>query len=217
MKGLMIKDFNLIKRQGIFILVFVAFFAAVQVGAGNRVMGVAYTTLMISTFSLTTISYDEYENGMPFLFTLPIMRRDYVREKYLFSFIVTMVTWAIMSISTHIVFDVFGKASAENEYLPGNFETYVIFLLITYLWISIELPLQLRFKQNSRVITLGVTIGAVMALTYFMVGYAGEPDLSMQFSGPQMGIFLAGAVLISAILIYLSYRWSIRIMEKREL
>lgn len=72
MKGLLIKDFNLLKKRGIFFLVFIAGYAVYQLGTFNSEAAVGFATLMIGVFSLTTINYDEYENGMLFLFTLNV-------------------------------------------------------------------------------------------------------------------------------------------------
>ena len=77
MKGLLIKDFNLLKKRGIFLLVFIVGYTVYQLGTFNMEWAVGFGTLMIAMFSLTTITYDEYENGMPFLLTLPIRRNDY--------------------------------------------------------------------------------------------------------------------------------------------
>ena len=42
---------------------------------------VGYVTFIFTLFTVSTISYDEYDNGYPFLFTLPITRRQYVNRK----------------------------------------------------------------------------------------------------------------------------------------
>ena len=47
---------------------------------------VGYVTFIFTLFTVSTISYDEYDNGYPFLFTLPITRRQYVNEKYVVCF-----------------------------------------------------------------------------------------------------------------------------------
>ena len=62
MKGLLIKDIKLIKTRGIFILFVVAAYAVLQLGAGNSEMSVGLTTLILSIFSITSITYDEYDN-----------------------------------------------------------------------------------------------------------------------------------------------------------
>ena len=45
-----------------------------------------YIPFICCTLTMGTISYDEYENGLPFLLTLPISRKEYVKEKYFLGF-----------------------------------------------------------------------------------------------------------------------------------
>ena len=97
-EGFTDKRYKADKTRGIFILFVVAAYAVLQLGAGNSEMSVGLTTLILSIFSITSITYDEYDNGMPFLFTLPITRREYVRVKYVFGFALATMTWVVMSI-----------------------------------------------------------------------------------------------------------------------
>ena len=41
------------------------------------------STIVTAIFAITTISYDEFDNGLAFLMTLPVTRKQYVAEKYL--------------------------------------------------------------------------------------------------------------------------------------
>ena len=79
MKGLLIKDFRLLKGQVYFLLIVTGCVIVFMIN-GNEAFGVAYVCSMVALLSLTTVSYDEYENGSAFLFTLPITKKDYVKE-----------------------------------------------------------------------------------------------------------------------------------------
>lgn len=104
MKGLLIKDFRLLKGQVHFLLIVTVCVIVFMIN-GNEAFGVAYVCSMVALLSLTTVSYDEYENGSAFLFTLPITKKDYVKEKYLFAgillligLIVSMIMWYITAV-----------------------------------------------------------------------------------------------------------------------
>ena len=85
MKGLLIKDFQLMKNQGkILIAIFVVIAAFGIIADGNSSFLTAYITIFLALFTTSTISYDEYDSGYLFLFTLPVSRRGYVTEKYVF-------------------------------------------------------------------------------------------------------------------------------------
>ncbi len=49
-------------------------------------------------FTLSTISYDEFDNGNAFLFSLPITRAGYVVEKYCFALILALSAWTISTL-----------------------------------------------------------------------------------------------------------------------
>ena len=89
MKGLFMKDFGLLKGQKQFFAVIVVMTVIFMTAYTNFAFIISYITIMIGIMTLTTISYDEFENGMGYLFTLPVSRREYVGEKYLFSIITT--------------------------------------------------------------------------------------------------------------------------------
>ena len=69
MKGLLIKDFRLLKGQVYFLLIVTGCVIVFMIN-GSEAFGVAYVCSMVALLSLTTVSYDEYENGSAFLFTL---------------------------------------------------------------------------------------------------------------------------------------------------
>ena len=52
---------------------------------------ISYAAILFTILAISTLSYDEYENGMSFLFTLPFSRNTYVVEKYLFGMLGTVL------------------------------------------------------------------------------------------------------------------------------
>lgn len=95
MKGLLVKDLKLVKNQGkILILLAIAMGAVFGIMDANPSFVVSYMTIFFTIFTISTISYDEYDNGFAFLLTLPATRQQYVHEKYLFSLIMMGGAWA---------------------------------------------------------------------------------------------------------------------------
>ena len=101
MKGLLIKDFRLLKGQVYFLLIVTGCVIVFMIN-GSEAFGVAYVCSMVALLSLTTVSYDEYENGSAFLFTLPITKKDYVKEKYLFAGILLLIGLIVSKIMWYI-------------------------------------------------------------------------------------------------------------------
>ena len=75
MKAMLIKDWKLMKGQKQFIFILCIFLAVFGATSNNLGFLISYMTLMATIFSISTISYDEYNNGMVYLLALPISRR----------------------------------------------------------------------------------------------------------------------------------------------
>lgn len=83
MKGLLIKDLYYVfqRKQTLLIFLIVSLILGFT-NEGSFLVG--YMTLLGTIISLSTISYDNADNGMPFLMTLPISRKEYALSKYVF-------------------------------------------------------------------------------------------------------------------------------------
>ena len=105
MKGLLIKDLKLMKNNGKnLLLVFLIIGTMMGIMTKELYAAVGYVTFIFTLFTVSTISYDEYDNGYPFLFTLPITRRQYVNEKYVFVLIMTAISFLVGIISVVVQF-----------------------------------------------------------------------------------------------------------------
>ena len=82
MSGLLQKDLCLLKSNRKTLVLFLALAVVISLGQTNTFILGYFPFLMIIMLT-GTISYDEMDNGFPFLFTLPVDRKMYIREKYL--------------------------------------------------------------------------------------------------------------------------------------
>jgi hypothetical protein len=212
MKGLLIKDFNLLKKRGIFFLVFIAGYAVYQLGTFNSEAAVGFATLMIGVFSLTTINYDEYENGMLFLFTLPFRRIDYVREKYIFGFLSATITWIIMGAACFLFDILIWKEDSGDSWRKLVF--CVSYLIVVYFIVSLQIALKLKFAERSGTVMMifAAIIGAFGSIAYMQLEF-GERFVILSLN---WNIVVPVAALVLFALMFGLYRWSVRIMEKRE-
>ena len=92
MRGLLVKDLRLMMGQKKFLLLLL-FMTVVLNFNDNITFVVYYLTFVCSFFVISSIAYDENDNGYPFLFCLPIDRSVYVREKYVFEVLLNIVSW----------------------------------------------------------------------------------------------------------------------------
>ena len=72
MKGLLIKDFKLLKGQKNFFMTITAISIIMIIVSPGTSFPIGFLGFVGALFSLSSISYDEFDNGNAFLFSLPI-------------------------------------------------------------------------------------------------------------------------------------------------
>ena len=74
MKGLLIKDFRLMKVQKNFLTLITVIGVFMALFSENVSYTIGFISFIFSLFSISSISYDELDNGNAFLFSLPVTR-----------------------------------------------------------------------------------------------------------------------------------------------
>lgn len=218
MKGLLIKDFKLMKNmRNTLLIILLAALSMSFYGTGISFI-VAYMALIGSSFTSSTISYDEFENGDAFLFSLPVSRKDYVVEKYLLSLLMCGGGWllgAVFSTGIRVI------RNGLNLNPMDGIMTALMLLPVVIGFTVFTLPLRLKFEgEKSRIVTI-----IVMGGTFLIVG-AGAKIAEMldidlgalveRIPVMSAGMGIAVALGISIALLILSCRISIKIMEHKE-
>ena len=200
MKGLLVKDFRLLLQQKmvLIVLVVIAFLLNMN-GSGSFAMG--YLSFVGTFLVLNTISYDEYDNGYAFLFTLPIERKTYAIEKYVFGIIVALTSWLIGT-GISVLQSLTGDGMPMEEIL----KTCPIYIPICMLFLAIMIPFPLIFGRDKGMIVMYVVLGIVV-----LAGYFGEKFMESRgvriaelldtfepasFAMLEAGVFAGGIVLL---------------------
>ena len=211
MKGLFVKDIELMKQQKqFFILVVVMEVILNLAGSGSVSFATGYFTIVTAIFAITTISYDEFDNGLAFLMTLPVTRKQYVAEKYLLGAGLTAVAWGIATITGVIC-----KGVAE---LQGCLSEKIIYIPLALLMLSVSLPLVIHFgAEKGRYIAM-VMWAIIIAVVYTLIKTMGlsADAVGAWLNGLNRGMVLAGAVLFTVIVYMGSFGIGVRLMEKKE-
>ncbi|MGI6008016.1 MAG: ABC-2 transporter permease [Ruminococcus sp.] len=216
MKGLLIKDFKLMKAQKNFFVVFLVICVAMLAATEDAVFAIGFLGFGGALFTLSSISYDEFENGNAFLFSLPITRKKYVGEKYGFGLIMGSCGWLLGVIVTGIFSMAKGKSGLMNE-LPSM----VVLLSVVMIMLALMIPVHLKFGgERGRIVILAV-VGVIVVLGFF----AGrlQKTLGIDLSGPlswlsslDESVLAPAALLASFAILLLSCALSCRIMLKKE-
>lgn len=203
MKGLLIKDFLLMKNYkkiAMFMLIIGIF-----VGMNDVSFASGYILVFVSILSMSTITYDEANHGLNTLFTLPITRSDYVKEKYLFSLIITGIGFVFVTI-----LGCFRKS--------GFMETLII-LSTALLLLALSLPFQLKEgNEKGRIVLFVVVFGCTFLFAFlnqFIPKFFESIESLLNTLDPIM--FSAGLLITSFVLYFISMMISIRVYKNRVL
>lgn len=221
MKGLLIKDFRLLKNQkNFFILVFVmAVFLTITGGdeSSPATFVLPYVGFVCSFFVLSTISYDEYDNGNAFLFTLPFDRKIYALEKYIFGIVTGGA--GLLLILAFILIYTDGMAGAERT--GETLFTAGVSAALLFFFLAVMIPFQLKFGPEKGRIAMFIVLLGTMALVFGIVKLAGLDDSALREAARAMGrMGLSGVAAVciaaAAAVMVISMFISTRILEKKE-
>ena len=210
MKGLLIKDFRLMKNQQLSVLLIAVI--VVTFLSKDASFSVGYMTIIGALFPLSTISYDHFDNGQPFLFSLPITRKMYAIEKYVFGLIVGTV---MCLMGTAVI--IFRQGGAEIAAITAAFSQLAVLILL----LSVTIPFQFKFgPEKSRYVMIGMS-GLITAAGFIIVKAAQffKIDIISEAANllntrPGLSAGTLGAFVTAAFLV--SVKISINIMNGKE-
>lgn len=216
MKGLLVKDFKLLKMQKNFFIIIVAIAIGMTVLYEDIAFMIGFLTFVISLFTLSTISYDEFDNGYAFLFTLPVSRTGYTVEKYCFSLLLGGSAWIVSALLAVI-------ASLLKEATPLS-DTMMIALMIVPVMLVIQavmIPFQLKFGREKGRIVITAAIGLLFIIGIAVVKGAEILGIDMlnvinNLPTVNMGMLIAAATAAASAVWLVSMKISISIMNKKE-
>ncbi|MEE0252338.1 MAG: ABC-2 transporter permease [Acutalibacteraceae bacterium] len=217
MKGLLIKDFKLLKAQQKFFLLvlFIAIVVEMFSGSSSSFL-IGYLSFMAILFTLSSISYDEFDNGNAFLFSLPITRKSYVIEKYGLGLILGSSFWAFGTLIVIL------KEVIANKYI--SIDTIVAafsILPVIFVILAVTLPFQLKFGGEKGRIAMISTLVIVFMVGIIMTKTANALNINLGSLFIQIATFNKAVLILSIIgftllALFLSYRISLSIMKKKE-
>lgn len=218
MKAMIIKDINFLKGQKQFFAALLFMLILFTVVQNNPSFSISYVTLMFSILAMTTMSYDDYENGMCYLLTLPISRRDYVREKYIFGILTTLCGLAGSSLLTALsTYFKEGSCLWWDEWKAVALACIIIMTAA----LAFTTPIQLKFgSEKSRMAIMGVYgAGSLAVFALWKLGEAVgiDPEAVMESAFVEnIMTTVWGVAFVCSVVLFVSYLISVRILEKRE-
>lgn len=217
MKGLLIKDLKLFQLQGKFFMCFViAIGMTLTFINHDATFLLAFLTFLMSNFSLSTISYDEFDNGYAFLFTLPITRKQYVMEKYLFTILLGGGA-CLFSIIFALIYNQWSTSMPSLDLVLVG----LMILSIVFIYQSLILPCVFKFGGEKGRIAILIVFGLITIIGFvlvkgiqmlgFDIGY-----ILNHLSMINMGMVILIMFIVALLFLFISMQISIVIMNKKE-
>ena len=165
MKGLLTKDLRIILLQkNTFFIMIIASLCMINVSLHTMVMCVCY---MLCGLAIGTLSYDDFDNGMPYILCLPITKKKYIDEKFLLVFFTTLLGFILAQMIGYIYLFI------NNNFNIEFFIESLVLLPLIYLIITIQIPIRLKFGQEkSRIINIFSMIIIVVTGTLIIEAFA---------------------------------------------
>lgn len=210
MKGLLIKDFKLMKMQKRFFLLILLVGLIITISSFDVVFTTGFMAFVSSLFAISSISYDEFDNGNAFLFSLPFSRRTYAVEKYIFGAILGCCAWILALLITTVIGVFKGVYPDAETALSACFILAMMFLIL-----ALMLPFQLKFGGERGRIVLLLVIGGLAPNGLELIGIDLLAMLDAM-SAVNAGIMSFITLLIALLFLGVSCLISIGIVQKKE-
>ena len=216
MAGLFYKDLKILLQRKQAIVIFLAIAVILGFSTGGTFV-VGYTTFCILILAVSTISYDEFDNGFSFLMTLPITRQSYVVEKYILCSICGVVAW-IFSVVVCICENQYKQVTVVTEDLLME---AAIMLPIVLFIMDIMIPVQIKYgSEKSRIVLISV-MGIVMIVGIGVKKAVEMLDLPLESLFEKLQSItevqvLVGSIIFIIVATLLSFAISYRIMNNKE-
>ena len=214
MKGLLLKDILLLKNNKKLYAILV-FFAVIYPMMGMGSFTISFLGMMGLIISISTMNYDEFDNGNSFLFSMAFVRRTYVAEKY-----VLCVGGGILgALLGTIVCFLTAKISGNPSLLEGMAENLVVSVLLYSLSSSVMLPIFIRFGAEKGRLASYLTLAAFFLLGFGVMKFLPASGKDAIVNGvnsiPVAGIVI-GLILFAVLAIVISVSLSMRFIKNRE-
>ena len=177
---------------------------------------IGYLTFFAALMANTTLSYDEYGNGVLFLLTLPVTGKTYVRSKYVGNLLLLLTFWLASAVLEAVLYTVQGMQFFTTETMIGACSI----LPCSLIFVDFMIPLALRFGQEKGKLVWAAVGGLIFAVIAVLnaLSEAGKLETVKQLFGnlAQHGILLTVCIIgLSLLGLAVSYGCSVKVMEKK--
>ena len=214
MRGFLKKDLALLYNTGKVYLAVIAM--GIVLGLVNKEMrsfSSSFIMIMLALAGASTLSYDDFENGMPFLMSLPVSKKTYIKEKYLICFLSGAVGLVIAAVLGTVIFKMPLIHGEEPMLL-----VFPVFFAIAEIMTAVMIPTRIKFgPEKSRIVGMGFVV-AIFGIGYLFKLFSVDIDALIrdaQENIPKLALVL-GVMVFCMVIMLISYTFSVKALEKKE-
>lgn len=210
MKGLLLKDFCILKKQIKLMVVFVIFYAIWAVAAKMPTMMGTMVILLSIMMPISSMSYDEAGQWYRYAFSLPIPRRTLVLSKYVLGFLVSLGGLVVSAIGNVIILALTNGENALESWL-----TIIGFLELGVIFLSIIIPILFKYGVEKGRLFI-VVIAVIPSLLVALLGSTLKTSGTLMPSAELLQAILYSSPLFTLAIFLISFRISVGICRKKE-
>lgn len=207
MKGLLYKDFRLLKKKCLMLLLFCGLYLVWGLFSEEMSFLINIFGLVLPMMVTTTIAYDTANRWPQFAATLPISRKKIVLSKYCMLAILVLMSFAIVMLCQLLYRFRFPQLDLE-----GSIVSAILIAVVGILLNAVMMPLIYRFgAERARIVS--ILLGVVVAAVLMFVMQAGDEPANLMpiLENPLWrALALAGFFLLSVVVTGISYLFSCR-------
>ena len=215
MKGLIYKDLQLMLKSKKISISFLFILIYGSVFPQHIMFVLSFITMVFCFLGFNSLSFEEFDNSVSYMITMPITRKQYVREKYWFSILFTTGGWLI---STLICF----LLQSEDVFLLFFIQALAI-LLSMILFQIVLIPIQIKYGSEMSRIVLFAIMGIILGICAFIARILNSLEVTEELITKMEIIWnnimkYGGIVgfLIFVLIIIISYKCSIKFFCEKE-
>lgn len=218
MKGLFIKDFAYLKQNKMLYLFLIIFGLGFSLFYDNSSFILGYFSVFAGILVLGTINYDDSNHGLSFLFTLPPSRKEYVKEKYYLSYMISIILIIIASILSMIAdYRLLGYININLEWFLGVLST----LFFSFMLIAFLIPIQIKFGSQKSQLAMIIVFGGIALMFIIIYLLTQITGINIEAICDQIltnSPYLITCLFMGIVIIinYISYYISVYFIEKKE-
>lgn len=205
MKGLILKDFFVIRKQAK-VLLGVLIFYLVYAIATKEISMLAMITLLCVMMPITTMAYDEKNKWDKYVLSMPVSRSTLVLSKYFFGIMLDLIGIVLVTLISMIMVFSFNEMIITEVLLMS-----VVFGAMGLVFLAIMLPILFKFgvEKGRLLMMLVIFTPVILGMLIPKLGIAPPSEQTLK-------LLAYTAPVIIIVIVVISIKTSIAIYNKKE-